>query len=109
MRIWSCDSLAPKRQLSPHSDPTPLTDEVTQYICCAVGMAEAGVPGSGHDAHLDALTGLRLHSPLAWPLSPAVAEDALPAYNIVLAFLLQVRTGLAVCMRPAISDSVLCT
>ena len=59
----------------------------------AVGMAEAGAPGSGHGAHLDALTGLRLRSPLAWPLSPVVAEDALPAYNSVLAFLLQARTA----------------
>ncbi len=63
-------------------------------MCCPVAAAEAGAPGSGHDAHLDALTGLRLHSPLAWPLAPAVAEDALPAYNSVLAFLLQVRAGL---------------
>ena len=62
-------------------------------MCCAVGTAEAGAPGSGHDAYLDALTGLRLHSPLAWPLSPAVAEDTLAAYNSVLAFLLQARTA----------------
>ncbi|KAK9840835.1 hypothetical protein WJX81_007958 [Elliptochloris bilobata] len=59
-------------------------------LSVSVQEAAADTPGAGHSADLDAVTRLRLHSALAWPLSPIVAEAALPQYNSVLAFLLQV-------------------